>query len=645
MDELRIIAPFHHPASGYAKAGRGLLAAALYAGICVEVIEGERNQVTSFGMDGKKRVSYVPRFDGSSIPEVQREELQAALGTRVSASAPTLIMGNPGSLADWKEYCAGPRIGFTMLEADRLAPLWAQAARNVDLLLAPSRWCLKTFLADVRGPIKGLLPICVDERLWSPEGARFLFTNAKQPVPPFLFLSVFSTCERKGWRKTIQAFAEEFRGEDCGLVLKPTRAAEVEELAEWARTMGVWVEVVKEKLTDEQMACLYRACDVYVSPSAEGFGVPLVEAALCGLPSVALDAGGSADIVTAGNGYPVASVWEPCIGQLPQIYPSTAQWPTCEIEPLKQAMRQAFEEKQANPDAFQLRRDMASAGNIYFDFCRSMVGSYLQELKIPEKVSVPKPDRRLHPLVAVITTHNHIDSTKRLVESLRDWTNGCSIVLADDGSTDGTAEWADAEWLLLIKCGGGNVSQNRQKAVDYIRKCPGSFPKDAFICFMDNDIEVSHGWWHQLHAILAEHPEIGILAPRKVYGDGTTTVYGSALEGSGIGGEVQNIGNGLHFNANSFPLKLERALVSPSYMESACMIVRAGVWRNISWDSAFPIFYEDADYCFQARAKGWDIAATNAVTVIHHAHTTSHSRKEESEKHRKLFLTKWKGSL
>jgi len=637
MKTLRIVAPFHN-VSGYAKAARGLLAAALLAGYTVEAVESETTDFVTVPIDGSPVKTRGPRFPNKPIPDCQRAELEAALRTKVDDNAPTILMGNPSMMADYPEYCSGPRVGYTMLESDTLQPQWAQACRNVDLMLAPSRWCVDTIQRAVPDvPVK-LLPICVDERLWSPEGPK---REMPKDTPPFLSLSIFSTCERKGWRKTIQAFAEEFRGENVGLVLKPTRAAEVEELAEWVRSMGAWIYIVKGELTDESMAELYRACDVYCSPSAEGFGVPLAEAALCGLPSIALAAGGASDIVSNGNGYPVPVEWEPCVGQLPQIYPSSHKWPTCTVDDLKAAMRRAFK----NDMNGHVQRGVNATSDAIQEFSRAAIAVRLAELSMEDLWPKPLPEARsrkkIPPFVAVITTHNNRESTNRTVQSLL-----CSvspprmIVIADDGSDDDTQEWADAMGLFFVKCNtGGNVSTNRQKAVDALKR-QFTFPGDPAICFFDNDVEILPGFWPKMSEILHTHSRIGILAPRKVYGNDTQAA--SSLLSVSVAETVQNIGNRLYFNCGSFPLHLERPLVYPDYVESACMVVRPEVWRSCEWDGQFPIFYEDVDYCFQARAAGWEVCATNAATVIHHAHTTSNTRAEQSDLNRRKFMMKWK---
>jgi GT2 family glycosyltransferase len=413
--------------------------------------------------------------------------------------------------------------------------------------------------------------------------------------------------------------------------------AEVEELADWARSMGAGIEIIKGELSDYEMACLYRACDCYVSPSAEGFGVPLVEAAMCGLPSVALSEGGARDIVTGETGYRVDSKWEPCVGQLPQIYPSSHSWPTCHLEDLKDAMRRAYANNWG-----ELR--LGAQSRAIQKFSRKPVGDTL--LRVIEGIKPPAPSwksGRAVPFIAVITTHNQKSSTNRLVQSLLSATLPYMIVIADDGSTDDTQDWADSHGFLFVRCDtGGNVSRNRQLAINALKR-QFTFAEDPYVVFFDNDVEVSGDWWETLSRVMQARPDIGILAPVKTYGSDTQA---SAPQfDAPDAGTVQNVGNRLYFHCGSFPVLLERPLVYPDYVESACMVVRPEVWRSLEWDEQFPIFYEDVDYCLQARAAGWEVCATNAATVTHHAHTTSHTRAGQAEVSRMRFLKKWRNSL
>ncbi len=82
-----------------------------------------------------------------------------------------------------------------------------------------------------------------------------------------------------------------------------------------ARSTGVAGRVHALGMIDEgDLAALYSSCDLFVMPNVrvpgdiEGFGVVMLEAGLCGMPSVAARIEGISDVITDGkNGFGVAT--------------------------------------------------------------------------------------------------------------------------------------------------------------------------------------------------------------------------------------------------------------------------------------------------------------------------------------------------
>lgn len=346
MSDLRIVAPWA-AATGYGHMARAVLSCALKAGFNVEARESDYRVRFEHYRDGRQVETRIYNRVRKPVPDYQLDEIRAAKRNRVPLSAPTLFVQIPESLEAWQEFSSGPRIGWTMCESDRLNPRWARCLEGVDLLLAPSRYVLETFRRDVKGVRCELVPLPVDDRLWTPTSETTEFN--RRNLPSFIFFSVFTTIPRKGWQMMMQAFGEEFAGEDVGLIVRPSCTPPVYQLAQWVNRIEPYhppgqffLQVLGKKLTDESLADYYRMADCYVLPSAEGFGLPFVEAALCGTPSIALDKGGSADVVDDATGYPVPSIMAPCYGQLPHVYPSHHEFPTATIEAMKRTFRRAY---------------------------------------------------------------------------------------------------------------------------------------------------------------------------------------------------------------------------------------------------------------------------------------------------------------
>jgi len=352
VSQLRICAPFR-PMSGYAKMGRAVLRTALVAGYDVQAVESDLRVDLEGWHDGRvtERFFVPPPF--IRLPDDQDAELHAAERNVIAPDAPTLLIQLPGCLSNWRQYANGPMLGWTMTESDNLCPYWQHGIRNVDLVLAPSEYVLETFRRVVPETPSMLLPLPVDDRQWSPEEFREKIPRIDpRPVPKFLFLSVFQTSQRKMWRELMTAFAEEFCDDpDVGLIVKPTSGDEVWPLRDHCREMGAWIHVDVEKRTDWMLGALYRACNVYVQPCSEGFGLTFVEAAMCGLPSVTIDGGGARDVVSEDTGYMVPSFMGPIVGHMPQVYDRKRdRFAVFEIDDLRAAMRRAYEDEKAGVD-------------------------------------------------------------------------------------------------------------------------------------------------------------------------------------------------------------------------------------------------------------------------------------------------------
>jgi glycosyltransferase involved in cell wall biosynthesis len=119
----------------------------------------------------------------------------------------------------------------------------------------------------------------------------------------FKFLSVGIPHARKGFDLLLRAFADEFKpDEPVALVIKTDKIAKPNY---WEVDICKEIAKVQEKPTAQiilisgecaNLAPIYMACDVYVSPTrAEGFGLTILEAMACGLPCVVSNFGGHID--------------------------------------------------------------------------------------------------------------------------------------------------------------------------------------------------------------------------------------------------------------------------------------------------------------------------------------------------------------
>ncbi|MCS7000905.1 MAG: glycosyltransferase [Candidatus Kapabacteria bacterium] len=175
---------------------------------------------------------------------------------------------------------------------------------RADEVWTPSTFCRRVFVESGVDPNKvQVIPNGVDPAIFTPAGEVPALPTKKR----FKFLYVGGTTYRKGFDILLEAYVRAFTAaDDVCLVVKDcgTRSyyqgQTAEELIAKVRSMPNAPEILYTDvdLSEEQMAQLYRACDVFVAPyRGEGFCMPALEAMACGLPVVVTEGGGTDDFV------------------------------------------------------------------------------------------------------------------------------------------------------------------------------------------------------------------------------------------------------------------------------------------------------------------------------------------------------------
>ena len=191
----------------------------------------------------------------------------------------------------------GPRILFTMIETSR--GLHKDYAERMNL--ASEVWVPTTHMSDlmyeagVASPVR-VIPLGVDPEVFGPGSGRMALPRDARG---YRFLSVSWWGPRKGFDILIRAFVTEFSSKDDVSLVISSRAHDgrpssriADEIRGIVRATGKTdrppVVLHSAATTDRELASLYNACDAFVLASrGEGFSLPIVEAASCGLPVIA----------------------------------------------------------------------------------------------------------------------------------------------------------------------------------------------------------------------------------------------------------------------------------------------------------------------------------------------------------------------
>ena len=176
---------------------------------------------------------------------------------------------------------------------------------------APSRWSAAGFLRlGLRQEQVAMIPLGFDPATFRPTGEGRDAVRRNMGLKGFVFVSVGAMTSNKGIDLLMRAFAAvAAQRSDVTLFLKGADGLyqSVHMLDEAIRKLSPRDQQLiadrlvynGEALSMKQMAALYRSGDAYVSPyRGEGFNMPVLEAAACGVPLIVSGGGTTDDFVT-----------------------------------------------------------------------------------------------------------------------------------------------------------------------------------------------------------------------------------------------------------------------------------------------------------------------------------------------------------
>ncbi|MCU1245741.1 MAG: glycosyl transferase, family 2 [Acidobacteria bacterium] len=239
------------------------------------------------------------------------------------------------------------KIGFTMLEVDRIPREWVRQANAMDELWTPTWFGRQAMLASgVTRPVY-VIPLGVDGQHFHPRIKR-----VENHGGDFVFLANFEWTDRKAPELLLRTFNAAFRRtEPAVLVCKVMNRDPAVDVPNRIRALeldenGGRIHLIHNRdLPHYQLAALYRSSDCFVSPSrGEGWGMTLIEAMACALPVIATDWGGHTALLAEDDSYPLRiRGLVPAVSSCP--YYDGFSWADPDPEHLAQLMRHVYENR------------------------------------------------------------------------------------------------------------------------------------------------------------------------------------------------------------------------------------------------------------------------------------------------------------
>jgi len=287
------------------------------------------------------------RVDNSDL---EREPIQVDADTnrRIDAYTQTLISDRAPLFRFYTpkhESRKSYRICSTMMESQTLSPEFARLLNeNYQEAFVPTNWNKLVFQeGGVRIPI-AVVPLGVDPLVYKPgpktrRQKAVLLTTSKagaiEPPAGYAFVMVFQPTFRKNVDHLVAAFDHAFSShpDDASLVLVTSVHAKLDQYgcAPFSRLRRGSPRSARSKIyhltgtwSEWEMAALYRSFDCYTAASgAEGWDLPLCEAAACGLPVIATNCSSHTEILDGTRAWtynPDGFAIVPNSGQVSRFY-------------------------------------------------------------------------------------------------------------------------------------------------------------------------------------------------------------------------------------------------------------------------------------------------------------------------------------
>jgi GT2 family glycosyltransferase len=190
---------------------------------------------------------------------------------------------------------------------------------------------------------------------------------------------------------------------------------------------------------------------------------------------------------------------------------------------------------------------------------------------------------------------------------------GLEVVLADNGSDDGSAEWVEAQLpgVRIVRhpenwgfCRGNNEA---------IRQTTSEF-----VVLLNNDVEVTAGWLAPLVERMQGDPTIGAVQPKILaYDDRGRFEYAGAG-----GGYLDRWGYPFARGRIFFTLEEDRGQYDRStdvfWGSGAALMLRRDTLGQVGLlDERFGFHMEEIDLCWRLHRAGWRVVAEPASVVYH----------------------------
>lgn len=213
----------------------------------------------------------------------------------------------------------------------------------------------------------------------------------------------------------------------------------------------------------------------------------------------------------------------------------------------------------------------------------------------------------------VILNYNGLSLMRKYLPSVIANTPEAEIIIADNGSTDGSLSWLSTTYPTLRTI---SFDKNYGFAEGYNRAL-AQIKADIYV-LLNSDVETPSGWLAPLTQYLQSHPDCAACQP-KILSDTDHTKF----EYAGAAGGFLDI-YGYPFCRGRVMEHVETdhhqydVICEILWASGACLAIKSEIYHSCGGlDSRFFAHQEEIDLCWRIKARGWSIKCIPQSTIFH----------------------------
>ncbi len=244
-------------------------------------------------------------------------------------------------------------------------------------------------------------------------------------------------------------------------------------------------------------------------------------------------------------------------------------------------------------------------------------------------------------LSVLIVNWNTRDMLRACLQSLRRYppSEPMEVWVLDNASRDGSAQMVQQEFpqvhLIASDCNLGYAAGNNR----LIRQAQGEY-----LLLLNPDTEVTEGALDTAVRHMQAHPEVGALGAKLIHPDGRVQrSVRSFPEPQAVLWEYLGLAKlfprSRRFGAYRMTwFTYDQIAEVDQPMGTFLMLSRRAVEDVGLMDEQFPIFFNEVDWCYRAKRRGWKIVFHPEVVIIHHGGASTRQVRPQMiwESHRSL---------